>query len=112
MLPPMRKGIVSIMRSVAVVAVLSLFACGSSSSDAKGKYGEECGATEDCESGLMCLNKLCTLACNSSDSLCQAKDPKSKCVGGVCANPCTDKIDCPSGLQCVMRFSGNTCGVP
>lgn len=108
----MRKGIVSIVGSAAVVAVLSLFACGSSSSGAKGRYGEECSATDDCEDGLMCgVSKVCTLNCGSSDSLCQAKDPKSKCVGGQCANPCNDKIDCPSGLTCVMRFSGNTCGL-
>jgi len=111
MLRPMRKALVSIVRSAAVVAMLSsLFSCGSSGSDAKGRYGEESTATDDCSSGLMCLNKLCTLQCNQSDALCQAKDPKSSCVGGICANKCVDKIDCPPGLTCVMRFNGNTCG--
>jgi hypothetical protein len=112
MLRPMRKAIVSIVRSAAMVAVLSpLFACGSSGSDAKGNYGEECTATDDCVSGLMCLGKLCTLQCNNSDSLCQAKDPASSCVSGVCANKCVDKRDCPSGLQCVTTAFGMTCGV-
>jgi hypothetical protein len=110
MLRPMRKAIVSIVRSAAVVAVLSsLFACGGSSSKSKGNYGEECTTTEDCETPLMCIGKLCTLQCNNSDSLCQANDPKSSCVNGSCANKCVDKRDCPNGLTCLMSVSGMTC---
>jgi hypothetical protein len=111
MLRPMRNAIVSIVRSAAVLAVFSCcVACGGSDSKTLGKYSEECTANDDCEQGLMCINRLCTLSCNASNSVCQARDPKSSCVAGVCSNLCSDRRDCPDGLTCVMSVAGNTCG--
>jgi hypothetical protein len=113
MLPPMRNAIVSLVRSACLVGGLSLaLSCGGSSKTALGKYNEECMMTTDCEQGLTCVNKVCTLSC-MADAQCQSRDPKSRCYGTVCATGCTDVRDCPNGLACVMHaVNGSTCGVP
>ena len=89
MLWPMRNANVSLVRSAIVALGLSLFACGGGDSKELGKYAEACTENADCEQGLMCINKVCSLQCMSTTQ-CQARDPKAQCVSLVCANPCTD----------------------
>ena len=61
--------------------------------------------TEDCEDGLMCLNGVCTLPCSRTFAVPGQAIRTSTCFGGVCANNCVDKRDCPNGLTCVMRVN-------
>jgi hypothetical protein len=111
MLRAMRKATESIVRSAAVImALLFCAACGSTAAKSAGMYNEECTVNEDCEMGLTCANKVCTLAC-TGDALCQARDPKATCNAGSCSNRCLDIRDCPPGLKCVMHFNSQTCGI-
>ena len=85
-------------------------ACGGDDAAPKGTYGEVCAAATDCEEGLNCLSRICTVACSGGDEApCKAQSTTGGCVGGVCYDICTDTSQCEGELECVFTTDKGTC---
>lgn len=78
------------------------------SSTASGNYGDLCDSSDACSLGLTCLNRQCTKAC-ASDGQCTDLRATSRCIAGVCLDPCVDRRDCRPELTCVMTVTGTAC---
>jgi hypothetical protein len=84
-----------------MITIVLLSACGGSKMASLGKYGEECTPAMSCGTGLMCINKVCTLPC-SGPVQCQAYSSKAVCYTGYCYDQCHDATNCMTGLTCML----------
>jgi hypothetical protein len=77
-------------------------ACGGDDAPSLGKYSEECKVTTDCEEGLECASGLCSVRCGTDSTQCTAIDSGSICLNDYCYIACTSTPSCPDGLECRM----------
>lgn len=114
-----------------LIALLSVAACGSVKSSAKGDIGDPCDSENQCRDGLDCIGNICTdpsscrddqipcggTCCDADTQECVAGSCMLRCASGVRCGPdhaCCDPGDLCIGDVCCppSRACGDTCCMP